>query len=71
MHEEYGMENFSGRFVREGFREMTAADELKTGANIENDSKGPIIRINPYELHIDDLEFYDELYAGSTRKREK
>ncbi|KAA8563986.1 hypothetical protein MFRU_025g00110 [Monilinia fructicola] len=32
---------------------------------------GPIIRINPYELHIDDLEYYDELYAGSTRKREK
>ncbi|RAL63677.1 hypothetical protein DID88_003720 [Monilinia fructigena] len=31
---------------------------------------GPIIRINPYELHIDDLEYYDELYAGSTRKRE-
>ncbi|KAB8289893.1 hypothetical protein EYC80_010524 [Monilinia laxa] len=32
---------------------------------------GPIIRINPYELHIDDLEYYDELYAGSMRKREK
>ncbi|KAI9641437.1 hypothetical protein NHQ30_010244 [Ciborinia camelliae] len=32
---------------------------------------GPIVRINPYELHIDDLEYYDELYAGSTRKREK
>ncbi|QSZ30010.1 hypothetical protein DSL72_004528 [Monilinia vaccinii-corymbosi] len=32
---------------------------------------GPIIRINPYELHIDDLEYYNELYAGSTKKREK
>lgn len=33
--------------------------------------KGPIIRINPDELHIDDPEFYDEIYGSATRKRDK
>ena len=29
------------------------------------------MRINPYELHIKDQEYYDTLYAGSTQKRDK
>lgn len=32
---------------------------------------GPIVRISPYELHIDDPAFYDELYSGATKPREK
>ncbi|KAI9795009.1 MAG: hypothetical protein M1816_000029 [Peltula sp. TS41687] len=32
---------------------------------------GPIVRINPYELHINDADYYDEIYSGPTQKREK
>ena len=34
-------------------------------------STGPVVRINPRELHIKDPYFYDEIYAPSSRKREK
>ncbi|KAL8785036.1 MAG: hypothetical protein Q9195_008796 [Heterodermia aff. obscurata] len=30
---------------------------------------GPIIRISPYELHIDDPEYYDELYVGPSQRK--
>jgi cytochrome P450 len=32
---------------------------------------GPIIRINPEEVHIHDAEFYDQIYAGAAHKRNK
>ncbi|PYI01806.1 cytochrome P450 [Aspergillus sclerotiicarbonarius CBS 121057] len=32
---------------------------------------GPIIRINPREVHINDPEYYDEIYSSRTRRREK
>ncbi|KAL4748424.1 hypothetical protein BDW72DRAFT_214810 [Aspergillus terricola var. indicus] len=32
---------------------------------------GPIVRVNPVEVHISDPEFYEEIYAPSSRRREK
>lgn len=32
---------------------------------------GPIVRINPYELHIKTPGYYDEIYAGGGKKRDK
>ena len=29
------------------------------------------MRINPYELHINDPEFYDEVYSGPSKRRDK
>lgn len=33
--------------------------------------KGPIIRINPFEIHIMDPEYIDQVYAGSIKIRDK
>lgn len=32
---------------------------------------GPIVRISPYEIHIDDPEFIDEVYPGPATRTEK
>jgi cytochrome P450 len=38
------------------------ADDLTTG---------PVVRINPNELHFADFEFYDTIYASAPQKRDK
>lgn len=38
--------------------------KLMTSARI---ATGPIVRISPYELHINDFEYFDEIYSASSR----
>lgn len=36
---------------------------------LETHSEGPIVRINPYEIHINDPEYIDHVYVGSSTRR--
>lgn len=56
MHQQYGTENYLPLQLWSQFSHFLA---------------GPIVRINPYELHINDPEYYDEVYSGGSKKRDK
>ncbi|KAJ5782303.1 hypothetical protein N7457_004077 [Penicillium paradoxum] len=51
-------------------------DVIKSGMYIweverMHEKYGPIVRINPREIHIKDPSYYDEIHAGASRKRSK
>ncbi|KAJ6139929.1 hypothetical protein N7471_006415 [Penicillium samsonianum] len=51
-------------------------DVIKSGMYIweierMHEKYGPIVRINPREIHIRDSAYYDEIHAGGSRKRSK
>lgn len=43
----------------------------KASAEIKADVTGPIIRITPDELHVNDVGFLDSVYAPSSKRRDK
>ena len=47
---------------------MVSDEFLSRGARVLTEL-GPVIRINPYEVHINDPGFYDELYVGSSKAK--
>ena len=42
-----------------------------TEINVDSFFQGPIIRISPSQIHINDRDFLDELYPGSNKPTDK
>ena len=40
-------------------------------ASFADCKKGPVVRINPYEVHIMDSDFYEELYVNASKGKSK
>lgn len=55
-------------------RNMVSGITVKTGwqkSDHASRTTGPIVRINPHEVHCNDISFADEIYAVGGRKRDK
>lgn len=50
---------------------MVSLTSPQYSSSLHSNPPGPIIRINPREIHIKDPEYYEEIYAPSSRKRAK
>ncbi|KAJ5587589.1 uncharacterized protein N7459_003354 [Penicillium hispanicum] len=66
MHEKYGKQLHCTRIST---RKHTTREATKP--HLTQFHQGPIVRINPRELHIKDPSYYEEIHAGAASKRAK
>ncbi|RMZ77471.1 hypothetical protein DV738_g4378, partial [Chaetothyriales sp. CBS 135597] len=55
----------------EFYYDVILGGQFSRHIGVLHDQYGPIIRINPYEIHIKDPDFYDVIYSGPGTKRDK
>lgn len=71
MHEKYGMFVITTSSFRQASHKKPRMSSGSTWLTELVASSGPIVRINPEEVHILDTNFYDEIYAPVSKKRDK
>ncbi|EAA64872.1 hypothetical protein AN2040.2 [Aspergillus nidulans FGSC A4] len=58
-------------YLPEFYHDVVRGGRYTTQIQQMHEKYGPIVRINPHELHCNDHRFINEIYAGGTRKRDK
>ncbi|KAM0809196.1 hypothetical protein AB5N19_09539 [Seiridium cardinale] len=58
-------------FLYEGWYDLILGGRYTREIKRMHELYGPVVRINPEELHFDDISFVDEIFAAGGRKRNK
>jgi hypothetical protein len=56
-------------FWYEGYYDVVRDGQYSFKIQELHDTYGPVVRINPCELHVSDAEFYHTLYVGGSSRR--
>ncbi|KAI2615591.1 benzoate 4-monooxygenase cytochrome p450 [Hypoxylon sp. NC1633] len=61
----------AGTYIPEFYYDVVKSGRYTRQINEMHQKYGPIVRINPDEVHCNDRFFIDEIYAGAGRRRDK
>ncbi|KAH9905881.1 putative cytochrome P450 [Xylariomycetidae sp. FL2044] len=61
----------SATYLYEAWYDLIQGGRYTTRIKEMHETYGPLVRINPDEVHCNDLAFVDEIYAGGGRRRDK
>jgi len=61
----------AGTYLPEFYYDVVRSGRYTRQIQKMHDRYGPLVRINPDEVHCSDPRFIDEIYAGGNRKRDK